>query len=293
MRGTIKSLALLLLLLAAIACGSGTVRKLEITGITGVKVLRVDGDTAEIELEGTVRNTHRSGARIRNFSYEISVAGTNFAGGSHPASIQLPGKSDVRVRLPLTVRLDRLTGEAWEGLFQADLRYHLSGKAAMEEPLRREMRLDVDDSIRGPDSLSATLASGPARRLVTFDDVDLTAVHLTTLDTKFRVRLRNPFPSALTIDELSYELQSGGKPIGRGSASRPMVLEPGLTLVRLPVSFRTSKLLGGLLESVPRFEVPGLTIAGRAVLSHNGRSIELLFRTLEEYRAFPGLDLGN
>lgn len=275
-----NALCVLLLCLAFCCCGTGTIRTLDISNIKAVSVLRVGHESADIELEGEVLNPHRSEAVIRDFSYRISVGNQFFLTGHMPGPLELPAHASTSIRMPLTVQYSQVTGADCRALFATAIPYRLRGTAGMEKPFKKQLKIAAAGSLQGPQELAVTLMPGTTSRLVSTDDIDIDAVHLSSVEAVFRMLVRNPFPFQLQVDHLDYRLVSGGDTVGEGSARRPLLLEPGAQLLRFPVSFRTGGLIGSLLHAVPKLDVPHLSVSGSAKISGENRTVLVTFKTL-------------
>ena len=273
------SLLLLLLLVAGCqSCVPGTVRNLEIRALGDVEVLAISEESAEILISAELFNPLGDAVRVRDLEYEMALAGAFLARGRLTSELSLPAREVVMTKLPLTVRLDRVSAADFASFFEAQIPYRLRGTFTALEPIARTgLKLDIRGSASAPERLEIRLPESAARSWYAWTGVSTDLPSILRGRGTLEAVLRNPFPFALQVDRLQYEILLDGRVIGDGQI-RTQTLSPGFTRIDLPVEIRPLELTESLLSTLLEARLSQPEVRGRLTLQGQARQIVVLLQ---------------
>jgi len=266
------------LALALSSCSS-TVRELEIADLEDVRVERIGGREAQLDVALAFRNPRSLGARVDDASFDLSLGAGTVATGRLTSPVEMKGHEVVRVRVPFQVEYDRVTDADMAALFEPQVKFHVRGQAHVKTTFGSgTVVLDADGMVAAPDRLRVVVEDESAAGLLSVRGAGLGQLGIEKTRGILRVGVRNPFSFALPLDRFRYQVEMNGRPLASG-VSKPGPLKPGRTVVDIPVDVQpVAAALGtaaGLLESVLGRTVPAIGLRGELVVQRGAREITL------------------
>jgi LEA14-like dessication related protein len=105
--------------------------------------------------------------------------------------------------------------------------------------------------------------------VVTLEEVRLRRISLSSLDLVVAIRVRNPNPLGITLNELPFTVRcstgKGDTELASGNTGRVVIAASGSTLLTIPVTSRNAALVAALATFVVKGGVQ-VTIRGTAVI---------------------------
>lgn len=234
----------------------------QVRRVTGLQVVRIQGDSFTMRIQCEVDNPNRVGARLSGIRFK-AFSGEHLLGkGAVSGTVDAPARGRLSLKSLMSVRYDSLPADfpARVSGGKLALTTHVSFRASSKLGAL-DLRLRSSDQVAVAQAMEVAVRGSFQGPNIKVERVQYGGSNLRRTRLTVGLRVRNPFAFPVGVLRGEFELSVNGRRVGDAALDKALVVPPGssaLLQVQLDADHGAlGSALLALLANSPKFRVKG------------------------------------